>query len=69
MDIEALIGSIEKVAKTDTEIAGRRTTQLIGFIVGLRNTLPHHTRFSIVNAVFNDAAKNAVPHQWKKRRV
>jgi hypothetical protein len=29
--------------------------------------LPHRTRFSIVNAIFNDAAKHQVPHQWEKK--
>lgn len=48
-----------------TEDLGRYA--IIGFILSLRRTLSGHTRFSIVNAIFDDALRADVPHQWEKK--
>jgi hypothetical protein len=66
-DIETVLATIEKSAKTDMDAAGKRTTHLIGLVFALRNTIPPRSRFSIVNAIFNDAAKGEVPHQWERK--
>jgi hypothetical protein len=66
-DIEGVIRSIERVARTDNELAGRRTSQLIGLLFALRHTLPENSRFSLVDAIFVDAEKAGVPPQWERK--
>ena len=66
-DLKTLVWGHEKVARDNTKMAGARTHHLIGTLVGLRKTLPAKTRLSIVNAVFADAAKAELPHQWEKK--
>ena len=65
-DLEALVGAIEKAAKTSKEVAGSRTSMLIAFSLALRNALPKQARTAVVNAVFDDAARLGVPHQWSR---
>lgn len=66
-DIEDVVGFIERAAKNDPETAGRSTTQLFGFVFALRRSISHKTRFSVVNAIFDDAIKASVPHQWERK--
>jgi hypothetical protein len=66
-DLERMVASIESAAKRNPAAAGRRADSLIAIALGLQDTLPARTRISIADAVFADAAKNDLPHQWERK--
>jgi hypothetical protein len=67
-DIDTLIAGIEKMTrKKNAEIAGARIDELIGIVIGLRKTLPIKTRLAVLKAIFADATKADVPHQWERK--
>jgi hypothetical protein len=67
-DIETFVAGIEKMTrKKNMASASARTGQLIGFVIGLRKTLPGKTRFAIADGIFVDAVAADVPHQWERK--
>jgi len=66
-DFERIVTRIEKLAETNTELAGARLSSLMGLTFDLQHTLPATVRFSLVDGLFADAAKNNVPHQWERK--
>lgn len=55
----------EKSAQ-DRELAGRQAASLIGTVLSLKQTLPSGVRRNLADAIFQDAAKGELPHQWER---
>ena len=66
-DLERAVSTIEKLSVKNKEAAGHRASHLISMVFALENTLPSKTRFSIIEAIFADAAKDELPHQWERK--
>jgi hypothetical protein len=64
-DLAMAVKSIER--SNDQKVIAHRISSLIGFTMVLRQSLPKQTRFSVVDAIFVDAAAADVPHQWERK--
>jgi hypothetical protein len=67
-DLEGVVTTIEKAAGKNRPVAAKATNQLLGFVVALQETISHRTRLAVVEAIFADARKGEVPHQWERKQ-
>jgi hypothetical protein len=66
-DLEDLIKSIEKSAGKDAHKAAIQTNFLMGVVLRLDCIGSGAARLALVNALFEDASKNDIPHQWERK--
>jgi hypothetical protein len=64
-DLEGVVGSIEK--SKDLKQAGRIADLMFNFVAALNKTLEERSRLAMVGAIYADARKNEVPHQWERK--
>jgi hypothetical protein len=66
-DFERIVTSVEKAAGTDKRLAGNRVSSLLSFTFYHQHVIPAKARFAIANSIYDDAAKDSVPHQWERK--
>ena len=65
-DLNNVLRQVEKLARSDKELAGKYLSSLIRTATYLQHALPTKVRIMIVNSLIDDGLKNEVPHQFER---